>query len=69
MKPSNEGIDNDSTSEEKKHTDECDDGEGTGDDPKWTAVVVADLEYHRSAVGRVEWNVTGYKPSILRTNY
>lgn len=26
---------------------------------RWSAVVVADFEHHRSAVTRVEWNVTG----------
>jgi hypothetical protein len=59
VKPSDDGIDNNSTSEEENHIDERDDGEGGGDDPKWTAVVVADFDQHRSAVGRVEWNVTG----------
>ncbi|KAJ6600018.1 WD40-repeat-containing domain protein [Mycena vulgaris] len=29
------------------------------EDAEWTASVVADFEQHRSAVGRVEWNITG----------
>ncbi|KAF7291993.1 hypothetical protein MIND_01225000 [Mycena indigotica] len=29
------------------------------EDGKWSASVVADFEQHRSAVGRVEWNITG----------
>lgn len=36
-----------------------DDSDGEGEDSKWTAVVVADFDQHRSAVGRVEWNITG----------
>jgi len=39
------------------------DNEGMGDDnseeTKWTAISVADFDQHKSAVGRVEWNVTG----------
>jgi len=26
---------------------------------KWTSILVADFDQHKSAVGRVEWNVTG----------
>ncbi|KAG6907680.1 hypothetical protein DXG01_007783 [Tephrocybe rancida] len=26
---------------------------------KWTAVAVADFDQHKSAIGRVEWNITG----------
>jgi len=29
------------------------------DDAKWTGSVVADFDHHKSAVGRVEWNITG----------
>ncbi|KAJ7074974.1 WD40-repeat-containing domain protein [Mycena belliarum] len=29
------------------------------DDGEWTASIVADFDQHRSAVGRVEWNITG----------
>ncbi|EGO03447.1 hypothetical protein SERLA73DRAFT_174926 [Serpula lacrymans var. lacrymans S7.3] len=35
------------------------DGEGEGSDHRWTGIVVADFDHHRSAVGRVEWNITG----------
>ncbi|KAH9477447.1 Nucleoporin SEH1 [Psilocybe cubensis] len=34
-------------------------GESESDDSKWTAVAVADFDQHKSAVGRVEWNITG----------
>ncbi|TFK20373.1 nuclear pore protein seh1 [Coprinopsis marcescibilis] len=35
-------------------------GEEDGqDDARWTANAVADFDHHKSAVGRVEWNVTG----------
>ncbi|KAF7348602.1 Purine-cytosine permease fcyB [Mycena venus] len=30
-----------------------------GEDGRWTASIVADFEQHKSAVGRVEWNITG----------
>ncbi|KDR76431.1 hypothetical protein GALMADRAFT_246773 [Galerina marginata CBS 339.88] len=33
--------------------------EGEGEEAKWTAVSVADFDQHKSAVGRVEWNITG----------
>ncbi|PPQ76198.1 hypothetical protein CVT26_009095 [Gymnopilus dilepis] len=33
--------------------------ETDGEDTKWTAVAVADFDQHKSAVGRVEWNITG----------
>jgi len=29
------------------------------EDTKWSGSVVADFDHHKSAVGRVEWNVTG----------
>ncbi|KAI0263101.1 WD40-repeat-containing domain protein [Gloeopeniophorella convolvens] len=29
------------------------------DEAKWTGSVVADFDHHKSAVGRVEWNITG----------
>ncbi|KAJ7889222.1 WD40-repeat-containing domain protein [Mycena leptocephala] len=29
------------------------------EDGRWTASIVADFEQHKSAVGRVEWNITG----------
>ncbi|RXW16830.1 hypothetical protein EST38_g9014 [Candolleomyces aberdarensis] len=29
------------------------------DDGKWTATIVGDFDQHKSAVGRVEWNITG----------
>ncbi|KAF9003288.1 WD40-repeat-containing domain protein [Cyathus striatus] len=29
------------------------------EDGRWTATVVADFDHHKSAVGRVEWNITG----------
>ncbi|PFH46735.1 hypothetical protein AMATHDRAFT_77541 [Amanita thiersii Skay4041] len=35
------------------------DGESDERDGKWTASIVADFDHHRSAVGRVEWNITG----------
>ncbi|KAF8906816.1 WD40-repeat-containing domain protein [Gymnopilus junonius] len=39
--------------------------EGESEDLKWTAVSVADFDQHKSAVGRVEWNITG---SILSSS-
>ncbi|KAG1893575.1 WD40-repeat-containing domain protein [Suillus fuscotomentosus] len=33
--------------------------EGEGGDPKRSANVVADFDHHKSAVGRVEWHITG----------
>ncbi|KAF7329745.1 hypothetical protein MKEN_00237800 [Mycena kentingensis (nom. inval.)] len=38
---------------------EDEDDNGGDEDRKWSAIVVADFEQHRSAVGRVEWNITG----------
>ncbi|KAF8621336.1 hypothetical protein AX15_007871 [Amanita polypyramis BW_CC] len=39
-------------------------GEGEGgeseDGSRWSATVVADFDHHRSTIGRVEWNVTGF---------
>jgi len=35
---------------------EPEEGETEG---KWTASVVADFDHHKSAVGSVEWNITG----------
>lgn len=48
----------------KPGSDDLDNAEGTmsdggGEETKWTAVLVADFDQHKSAVGRVEWNVTG----------
>ncbi|KIJ14550.1 hypothetical protein PAXINDRAFT_163307 [Paxillus involutus ATCC 200175] len=28
-------------------------------EPRWTGTIVADFDHHKSAVGRVEWNITG----------
>lgn len=44
VKPGDEGGDDSSE----------DEAEG-----KWTASVVADFDHHKSAVGSVEWNITG----------
>ena len=33
------------------------DGQGL---EKWSASIVGDFDDHKSAVGRVEWNITGY---------
>ncbi|KAF9239328.1 WD40-repeat-containing domain protein [Melanogaster broomeanus] len=30
-----------------------------GEEPRWTGTIVADFDQHKSAVGRVEWNITG----------
>ncbi|KAG6865548.1 hypothetical protein C0991_001552 [Blastosporella zonata] len=38
--------------EDLDHEDEEEEG-------KWTATVVADFDQHKSAIGRVEWNITG----------
>lgn len=32
---------------------------GDSEEGQWTASVVADFDQHKSAVGRVEWNITG----------
>lgn len=42
-----------------KPAEEEPDVEGEGGDLKWSAHVVADFDHHKSAVGRVEWNITG----------
>ncbi|KAG1859190.1 WD40-repeat-containing domain protein [Suillus tomentosus] len=42
-----------------KPAEEEADVDGEGGDPKWSANVVADFDHHKSAVGRVEWNITG----------
>ncbi|KAF8231012.1 WD40 repeat-like protein [Tricholoma matsutake] len=34
-------------------------GEPEEEEGKWTASIVADFDHHKSAVGRVEWNITG----------
>ncbi|KDQ60014.1 hypothetical protein JAAARDRAFT_126019 [Jaapia argillacea MUCL 33604] len=42
--------------------EEIPDGEGDSEEREregWTGVVVADFDEHKSAVGRVEWNITG----------
>jgi len=36
-----------------------DDQDDDGEEGKWTASIVADFDHHKSAVGRVEWNITG----------
>ncbi|KAJ7150905.1 WD40-repeat-containing domain protein [Mycena crocata] len=36
-----------------------DDMAADAEDVRWTASIVADFEQHKSAVGRVEWNITG----------
>ncbi|KZP28351.1 WD40 repeat-like protein [Athelia psychrophila] len=36
--------------------DDAEEGEGDG---KWSASIVADFDNHKSAVGSVEWNITG----------
>jgi len=41
-----------------KPAEENDDAEAEGE-PRWTGTVVADFDHHKSAVGRVEWNITG----------
>ncbi|KNZ74283.1 Nucleoporin SEH1 [Termitomyces sp. J132] len=35
------------------------DREDDDEEGKWTASVVADFDQHKSAIGRVEWNITG----------
>ncbi|KAF8156881.1 WD40 repeat-like protein [Crassisporium funariophilum] len=48
VKPGSDDVDNEGM------------GEGESlEDAKWTAVSVADFDQHKSAVGRVEWNITG----------
>ncbi|KAH7921566.1 WD40 repeat-like protein [Leucogyrophana mollusca] len=42
-----------------KPSEDGDVDDGEGGDPKWTGSVVADFDHHKSAVGRVEWNITG----------
>ncbi|KAJ7669422.1 WD40-repeat-containing domain protein [Mycena polygramma] len=42
-----------------KPGEEADDDMADVEDGRWTASVVADFEQHKSAVGRVEWNITG----------
>jgi len=37
----------------------AEEGDGFDEDGKWSATVVADFDHHKSAIGRVEWNVTG----------
>jgi len=46
---------------EKKDSDVDDDGEGGGDEviTPWSASIVADFDEHKSAIGKVAWNVTG----------
>ena len=36
------------------------DGEEVEGSEKWSASIVGDFDDHKSAVGRVEWNITGY---------
>ena len=38
---------------------EDEDDEGVEGSEKWSASVVGDFDDHKSAVGRVEWNITG----------
>ena len=47
-------------------------GEGGGPEKerereKWSASIVGDFDDHKSAVGRVEWNITGYVVFVWRT--
>ncbi|KAG6896297.1 hypothetical protein C0992_009250 [Termitomyces sp. T32_za158] len=35
------------------------DGEDEEEEGNWTASVVADFDQHKSAIGKVEWNITG----------
>lgn len=46
---------------EKKDSDVDDDGEGGGDEviTPWSTSIVADFDEHKSAIGKVAWNVTG----------
>ncbi|KAF9527457.1 WD40-repeat-containing domain protein [Crepidotus variabilis] len=60
LKPGNDGLeDSENSDEEGGGGRDKDDSDGEGEDSKWTAVVVADFDHHRSVVGRVEWNITG----------
>ncbi|KAH9974748.1 WD40-repeat-containing domain protein [Lactifluus volemus] len=44
----------------KLYPSSLDDGRTDGpEEAKWTGSVVADFDHHKSAVGRVEWNITG----------
>ncbi|KAJ7222067.1 WD40-repeat-containing domain protein [Mycena haematopus] len=42
-----------------KPGEEAEDVAEDAEDGQWTASIVADFEQHKSAVGRVEWNITG----------
>ncbi|KAH7882399.1 WD40-repeat-containing domain protein [Phlebopus sp. FC_14] len=42
-----------------KPAEDSDDMDGEGGEPKWTGTIVADFDHHKSAIGRVEWNITG----------
>lgn len=68
VKPGNEGFygsrprgggSGENGDAEEDDNDSGGDSEEGEEDPKWTAVVVADFDQHRSSVGRVEWNITG----------
>lgn len=70
VKPGNDGFYGGSGgggSGENGGEDDVNSGEDD-DDPKWIASVVADFDQHRSAVGRVEWNITGYFSLSLSLN-
>ncbi|KAG9311735.1 WD40-repeat-containing domain protein [Chiua virens] len=41
-----------------KPAEDVDDADAEGE-PRWTGTIVADFDHHKSAVGRVEWNITG----------
>jgi len=46
--------------EEPEHdTAGHEDGVAEAEEGKWTASIVAEFDQHKSAVGRVEWNITG----------
>ncbi|KAI0738782.1 WD40 repeat-like protein [Daedaleopsis nitida] len=39
--------------------EDADGADADGADSKWSAAIVGDFDDHKSAVGRVEWNITG----------
>lgn len=41
-------------------SEDLDPGAEEGDGAQWSASIVGDFDDHKSAVGRVEWNITGY---------
>ena len=40
-------------------SEDLDGDETDGTEGKWSASIVGDFDDHKSAVGRVEWNITG----------